>query len=59
MFDILLWRWGSMSDGEGAGNALGDFGFSSESDVDVCRGCGQEKGHKADCAYAGGDAAPI
>ncbi len=47
-----------MSDGEGAGNALGDFGFSSESDVDVCRGCGQEKGHKADCAYSGGDAAP-
>jgi hypothetical protein len=34
-------------------NELGDFGFSSESDVDCCRGCGQQEGHKLDCAFSG------
>ena len=38
-------------------NQLGDFGFSSESDVDCCRGCGSETGHKPDCSFFSGGAA--
>jgi hypothetical protein len=34
-------------------NDLGEFGYSSESDAECCRGCAQKTGHKADCAFAG------
>lgn len=42
-----------MSEPDGASNELGDFGFSSESDVETCRGCGRAEGHAKDCAFSG------
>jgi hypothetical protein len=34
-------------------NDLGEFGYSSESDAECCRGCAQKSGHKADCSFSG------
>lgn len=39
-------------------NELGDFGFSSDSDVEVCRGCAFARGHAPDCAFRGHSCEP-